>query len=102
MHNIQPFLSGKQLLNNQTFRNLFRSEAIGSDEGLAIQDLTYLFTDLEGSTALYDRIGDPNAYALVRRHFDALGEVVAANRGRSLATPSCLLPRSGGSLSGLD
>ena len=81
-----PFLSGKKLLSTQTFRNLFRSEAIGSDEGLAVKDLTHLFTDLEGSTALYDRIGDPNAYALVRRHFDALGEVIAFNRGAIVKT----------------
>jgi class 3 adenylate cyclase len=82
----KPFLSGKKLLSTQAFRNLFRSEAIGSDEGLAVKDLTYLFTDLEGSTALYDRIGDPAAYALVQRHFDALGEMIAANRGAIVKT----------------
>src|SRR5207244_2143514 len=42
----EPFLSGKQLLTTQTFRDLFRSEVVQSSEGLAIQDITFLFTDL--------------------------------------------------------
>ena len=34
----------------QTFRNLFRSEVIKATEGIAIRDVTLLFTDLKGST----------------------------------------------------
>ena len=33
-----------------------------------ITSLTFLFTDLRGSTALYDRVGDLAAYDLVRSH----------------------------------
>ena len=55
----------------QTFRNLFRSEVIKATEGIAIRDVTLLFTDLKGSTALYQRIG-VNAYMLVQRHFERL------------------------------
>jgi class 3 adenylate cyclase len=81
-----PFLSGKRVLNTQTFRDLFRSEVIGSDEGLAVRDITFVFTDLKGSTALYDRIGDANAYDLVRRHFEALGAVVRHHGGAIVKT----------------
>ena len=56
----------------QTFRNLFRSEVIKATEGIAIRDVTLLFTDLKGSTALYQRIGDLNACMLVQRHFERL------------------------------
>jgi class 3 adenylate cyclase len=56
----------------QTFRNLFRSEVIKATEGIAIRDVTLLFTDLKGSTALYQRIGDLNAYMQVQRHFERL------------------------------
>ncbi len=44
------------------------------DAGAAtvLPDVTVLFTDLGGSTALYGRLGDREAFALVRRHFAAL------------------------------
>lgn len=76
-----PVLSGKRLLSTQTFRDLFRSETIAESESLEVKDLTYLFTDLKGSTAMYDAIGDANAYNLVRLHFDALSTAIGQNHG---------------------
>ena len=76
-----PALSAKRLLSNQTFRSLFRSDTVAESETLRIRDLTYLFTDLEDSTLMYDTIGDVTAHDLVRRHFDALGKAVADNQG---------------------
>lgn len=81
-----PFLTGKRLVNTQTFRDLFRSEVIQSGDGLSVKDLTVLFTDLKGSTALYERIGDLNAFALVRQHFDSLGSVIANQSGAVVKT----------------
>jgi len=81
-----PFLSGKKLLTTQTFRDLFRTEVIDSSEGIGIQDITFLFTDLKGSTALYDQIGDPKAYFLVRQHFDTLGQAIAEKSGAVVKT----------------
>jgi class 3 adenylate cyclase len=81
-----PFLTGKRLLNIQTFRDLFRSETIQSGDGLSVKDLTVLFTDLKGSTSLYDRIGDLNAFALVRQHFDRLGAVITQHSGAVVKT----------------
>ena len=76
-----PVLSGKRLLSTQTFRNLFRSETISESETLEVKELTYLFTDLENSTAMYDAIGDANAYNLVRLHFDTLARAIEDNHG---------------------
>jgi class 3 adenylate cyclase len=76
-----PFLSGKQLLLAPTFRDNFRSELIRAGDGLAVRDVTLLFTDLKGSTALYQRIGDLNAYMLVQRHFERLIDVTASHNG---------------------
>ena len=76
-----PFLSGKRLLMTQTFRDFFRSEVIRATEGLAVRDITVLFTDLKGSTALYDRIGDLNAYVQVQRHFEQLVDVTVRHQG---------------------
>jgi len=79
-----PFLSGKQLLTTQTFRDLFRSEA--TSHGIGIRDITLLFTDLKGSTALYDRIGDLNAFSLVQQHFDRLQHVTVRHDGAIIKT----------------
>ena len=81
-----PFLSGKQLLTTQTFRDLFRSEVIRGHEGIGVKDVTLLFTDLKGSTALYDRIGDLNAFALVQQHFDRLLDVTVRHNGAIIKT----------------
>ena len=81
MLQFQPFLSGKRLLMTQTFRDFFRSEVIRGTEGLAVRDVTVLFTDLKGSTALYERIGDLNAYVQVQRHFEQLVDVTVRHQG---------------------
>ena len=76
-----PSLSGKRLLMTQTFRDFFRSEVIRATEGIAVRDATLVFTDLKGSTALYERIGDLNAYIQVQRHFQHLLEVTVRHHG---------------------
>jgi class 3 adenylate cyclase len=81
-----PFLTGKRLLNTQTFRDLFRWEVIEGTEGLSVKDLTIMFTDLKGSTTLYDRIGDLNAFRLVSQHFERLRRVIAEHSGAIVKT----------------
>ncbi len=81
-----PFLTGKRLLTTQTFRDLFRSEVIRASEGIGVRDIALLFTDLKGSTALYDEIGDLNAFALVQQHFDRLQEVTVRHGGAVVKT----------------
>ena len=81
-----PFLSAKRLLTTQTFRDLFRSEVIQATEGIGVRDITLLFTDLQGSTALYDHIGDLNAFALVQRHFERLRDVTVRHGGTIIKT----------------
>jgi class 3 adenylate cyclase len=76
-----PYLSGKRLINNDTFHKLFRAEIPPGEEGLAIDDITYLFTDLVGSTAMYDLVGDLTAYNLVRLHFEVLNQTVIDHNG---------------------
>jgi class 3 adenylate cyclase len=76
-----PSLSGKRLLMTQTFRDFFRSEVIAATEGISVRDVTFVFTDLKGSTALYERIGDLNAYIQVQRHFQYLLDVTVRHNG---------------------
>ncbi len=70
----------------QEFRDLFVSEVLESGEELNVTRMTFLFTDLKGSTALYDRVGDASAYALVRRHFTVLEQAVRAHDGAIVKT----------------
>jgi class 3 adenylate cyclase len=81
-----PALTGKRLFVTQTFADLFPSETIGGRAGLALKDLTILFTDLKGSTELYDRIGDLAAFHLVQQHFDRIGAAVRRHRGTIVKT----------------
>jgi class 3 adenylate cyclase len=81
-----PYLTGKHLLTSQTFKSLFRSEVVGGAQGLAIRDIAILFTDIKGSTALYQRIGDLNAFQLVQQHFDWLREATVRHGGAVVKT----------------
>jgi len=81
-----PFLTGKRLLTTQTFRDLFRSEVIRASEGIGVRDITLLFTDLKGSTALYEKIGDLNAFALVQQHFERLQAATVRHGGAVVKT----------------
>jgi class 3 adenylate cyclase len=82
----RPFLTAKRLLTNQTFRDIYRTDTLDVDQRLKITSLTFLFTDLKGSTALYERVGDLVAYDLVRQHFGVLNETVAAEAGAVVKT----------------
>src|SRR4029450_2277039 len=82
----RPFLTGKMLLNNQGFRELFRIQTLIPDLKLRLRSLTLLFTDLKGSTALYDQMGDVFAYNLVQEHYKILTESVRENAGAVIKT----------------
>jgi class 3 adenylate cyclase len=82
----RPFLTAKRLLTNQIFRDIYRTDTLDVDQGLKLTSLTFLFTDLKGSTELYERVGDLVAYDLVRAHFRVLNEIVAAEAGAVVKT----------------
>jgi class 3 adenylate cyclase len=90
LHNMlgkrKRFLTAKQLLTNQTFRDIYRTDTLDVDQRLKITSLTFLFTDLKGSTEMYERVGDLAAYDLVKAHFHVLNEVVAAQSGAVVKT----------------
>ena len=65
-----PWTSAAQVASTQSFRDLFSSELISPDETFAIRNLVIVFTDIKGSTALYERLGDSDAYFLVKEHLN--------------------------------
>jgi class 3 adenylate cyclase len=82
----KPFLTAKRMLSNQTFRDVFKADNLAIDQRLKITSLTFLFTDLKGSTALYERVGDLAAFDLVRAHFHALLEIISSEKGAVVKT----------------
>jgi class 3 adenylate cyclase len=83
---LEPIVTGAALVTSQTFRRLFRRETVQGADGIGVRDVTLVFTDLKGSTALYERMGDLAAFALVHDHFDRLGAVVQRHDGAIVKT----------------
>ena len=83
---LERFLSGSRLLSHQTFLDLFPSETIVSGDGLGVTEMALLFTDITGSTALYERIGDVKAFQLVQEHFGLLRDAITRHSGALVKT----------------
>lgn len=68
------------------FKELFGKEALAPGQHVAVGRRSILFTDLCGSTAMYERVGDAAAYGLVRDHFALLFSAIEKNQGRVVKT----------------
>ena len=82
----RPFLTAKSLFCNQTFRDIYRTDTLDIDQRFQVLSLTFLFTDLKGSTELYETVGDLVAYDLVRAHFRVLHDIVSSEAGAVVKT----------------
>jgi class 3 adenylate cyclase len=79
-------LTAHEVTTLQAFRDLLPDQVLRAGEDVGIDSITLMFTDLEGSTALYERLGDAAAYRLVRRHFGVLAETIRAHDGALIKT----------------
>ncbi|MCB0211303.1 MAG: adenylate/guanylate cyclase domain-containing protein [Anaerolineae bacterium] len=70
----------------QKFRDLFSHEVLRPGEKIGIQGMTLLFSDLVGSTAMYNRWGDAASYSLVREQFAFLQRIVRTCGGAIVKT----------------
>jgi class 3 adenylate cyclase len=68
------------VIHHPTYAELFPSQ-LACAGGIAIRDVTVLFSDLYGSTAMYRDLGDLRAYERVRETFAEAGRVIAAHHG---------------------
>ncbi|MDP2340130.1 MAG: adenylate/guanylate cyclase domain-containing protein [Deltaproteobacteria bacterium] len=68
------------------FRELFGREVLSPDQHVGVGQMAILFTDLVGSTAMYERVGDAGAYGLVREHFKLLFKAIENHHGRVVKT----------------
>jgi class 3 adenylate cyclase len=79
-------VSAAEITTIQRFRDLFADEAIEPGQEMSIGRLAFLFSDLEGSTALYEQVGDVPAFSLIRNHFKFMKERIQKNRGAIVKT----------------
>lgn len=77
----EQYVSGLECLNNETFRELFGEQVLSTQESLAVETATFLFTDIKGSTQMYSDLGDAKSYDVVREHFKILFAAIARNNG---------------------
>lgn len=70
----------------QAFRDLFAQATLRPGDEAGIDRVTLMFSDLKGSTELYERLGDAAAYNLVREHFAYLGSIVRDHNGAVVKT----------------
>lgn len=82
----QNTITAAQVTAMQEFRDLFSSEVLSPGQQIGIDHVTILFTDLLGSTSLYETVGDANAYGQVNQHFDFLTKWIGNNRGSVVKT----------------
>lgn len=70
----------------QEFRDLFSGEVLAPGHQVAVRDLAFVFSDLRGSTSLYEGVGDASAYSRVNRHFEFIRHEVVAHGGSVVKT----------------
>jgi class 3 adenylate cyclase len=63
------------------FRRMFSSEILAPGHEIGIENVTFFFSDLLGSTSFYENVGDAPAYGQVRQHFDFMEKWIHANSG---------------------
>jgi class 3 adenylate cyclase len=86
LEDLSPRLTGLEAIHYPEYRTLFGDQALASSEHLQISSVTLLFTDISGSTAMYEKIGNAAAYTAVRDHFDLLFRTVEAHGGFVIKT----------------
>jgi len=83
---LRDVLTAERATTMQAFRDLFSDQVLRPGDEVSIRNIAFAFTDLVGSSALFSRMGDAEAYHLVREHFSELSEIVRRNLGNIVKT----------------
>lgn len=83
---VRDALTAPEVISLQVFRDLFAEATLRPGDDAGVSQIALLFTDLQGSTALYERVGDAAAYNMVRAHFALLAAVVRDHDGAVVKT----------------
>lgn len=89
---------GTAIASMPEFANLFATEAPAAGVELKVGHVALLFSDLTGSTALYEKVGDAKAFAIVEDHFRICETEIARNGGAIVKTMGDAVMASFGTL----
>jgi class 3 adenylate cyclase len=78
---VKDALTGERVIAMPAFRRLCPEQLLRPGDNAEIGSIAIMFTDLKGSTELYDALGDAPAYNLVRDHFSFLSDRVQRHHG---------------------
>lgn len=81
-----PPVTALELVSLPAFRQYFSDQMPALDQSIKIRSVTVMFTDLIQSTQLYSDIGDINAFALVKEHFQILFTQIIEHSGGIVKT----------------
>ncbi|MNI39226.1 Adenylate and Guanylate cyclase catalytic domain protein [compost metagenome] len=71
------------------FRGLFSSEVLAPGQQVGVESISILFSDILGSTAFYENVGNAQAYGKVRRHFEFMMDWIhTVHHGPAIAVNS--------------
>jgi class 3 adenylate cyclase len=79
-------LTAHEVTTMQAFRDLFGDAVLRPGDEVEIRRVTLMFTDIKGSSDLYNRVGDAQAYGWVREHFAVLARAVREHDGAVVKT----------------
>ena len=79
-------LTAPEVISLQAFRDLFAAATLRPGDEAGVSQVALLFSDLRGSTALYEKVGDAQAYNIVRDHFALLAGIVRDHDGAVVKT----------------
>ena len=79
-------LTAPEVISLQAFRDLFAAATLRPGDEAGVSQVALLFSDLRGSTALYERVGDAPAFNMVRAHFAFLAGIVRDHDGAVVKT----------------
>jgi class 3 adenylate cyclase len=74
-------LTGESVIAMPAFRRLCPEQLLRPGDDVEIGRVAIVFTDLQGSTKMYEELGDATAYHLVRDHFAFLSARVQRHNG---------------------
>ncbi|MGQ0584438.1 MAG: adenylate/guanylate cyclase domain-containing protein [Reyranella sp.] len=79
-------LTAPEVISLQAFRDLFAAATLRPGDEAGVSQVALLFSDLRSSTALYERVGDAQAYNIVREHFALMASIVRDHDGAVVKT----------------
>jgi len=78
---VEDALTGERVIAMPAFRRFCPEQLLRPGDNVEIGRIAIMFADLQGSTTLYDELGDTTAYRLVRDLFAFLSERVQRHNG---------------------